>query len=83
LELLVPRARGANRPGAALLAEVSREPLARGTLADLGADHRGWISLGAQLAAASRTPGEAGERGLLALLRGLPAELQQSLGVTD
>ena len=63
------------------LESAAREPLEGTALAGLGPDHRTWRDAGAQLAQASLDRSEKGKGAVLAILRTLPAQLQQALGV--
>jgi spermidine synthase len=63
------------------LALVADAPLADTPLASLDGEHRAWRDTGMALGRASLVSGPEGERGLLALLRTLPAALRQSLDV--
>lgn len=64
-----------------LLEQVAREPRDGTPLRGLDDRHRAWAATGAALFRASLVRGEEGQRGVLALLRTLPAELKRSLEV--
>lgn len=83
LELHAPAGHARRRPDAPLpaLADAAALPFAGTPLASLGEDALRWSRTGTALAAASRTPGPAGEARVLELLRTLPAPLRDALGV--
>jgi spermidine synthase len=65
----------------AFFEQVARDPLDGTPLRGLDDRHRSWVATGAELARASLTRGEEGQRAVVALLRTLPPELQRSLEV--
>ena len=88
IELLSPRSharRGEGGPALEtlfpFLEDVAREPLDATPFRGLDDAHRAWKATGAELARASRIRGSEGEERVLAILRGLPPELQLALDV--
>ena len=88
LEILGPSAHASGVPATFargplldILSGVLDRPLGGTPLAGLGREHLEWRSAGMSLARASQVPGEEGASHVLTLLRRLPRDLQDALGV--